>query len=351
MQYDKNNVVILIPCLNPDKRFIRLIDDLVAHGFLDIVVVNDGSNKKCVHYFEEAANKILLLTHAENLGKGRALKTGFNEYLNRYNDKIGIITVDADGQHQVDDIIKVALAMEENSQGLVLGSRDFTKNNIPTRSRWGNVITSKVFKFFTGLKISDTQTGLRGIPNDFIRYLLNVSGERYDFEMNMLVVCKQQDIKIVEIPIETIYLDNNKSSHFNPLSDSLKVYVVFIKYALSSMASITIDWILFYIFANYIFQNLANSNITIFASAILARIVSASVNYQINRHRVFQKNSKHGIVKFFILAALILSASAGLTSLLYNLTGWNMTILKMFVDFLLFFVNFRMQREWVFKNN
>ncbi len=350
MQYDKNNVVILIPCLNPNHQLIKLIDDLISHGLHNIIVVDDGSNKKFDHYFNDIADKVVILHHAENLGKGRALKTGFNEYLNRYNDKLGVITVDADGQHQIDDIINVALTLEDNKQSLVLGGRNFDQADVPRRSRFGNVVTSKVFKFFTGLKVNDTQTGLRGITNEFIRYLMNVSGERYDFEMNMLVVCKQQNIKIIEIPIKTIYLDNNKSSHFNPLSDSLKVYVVFLKYALSSLTSITVDICLFYIFSSFFFHNLINSNVTIFVSATIARIFSATLNFQINRRRVFNMSNKHSVIKFIILATLILLSSAGLTSLLYNITGWNMTILKMIVDTTLFFVNFKMQKEWVFKN-
>ena len=231
----KDEVVILIPSLNPDERLTKLVKDLLVNGFKDIIVVNDGSSEEYNKYFKTIEQNVIVLRHMVNLGKGRALKTGFNEYLGRFKEKCGIITVDSDGQHKIEDITKVAKALVENKESLILGSRNFNLKNVPFRSKYGNKITRCIFKFLTGLNVSDTQTGLRGIPTRYISILMNIPGERFEFEMNMLMEAKENNIDITEERIETVYIQENKSSHFNPLKDSLKIYVIFYEKSINNI--------------------------------------------------------------------------------------------------------------------
>lgn len=224
-----DEVAIIIPAYKPDKKLRILVDQLIKENFKNIIVVNDGSGATGKKEFEyiESLKECTVLNHAVNLGKGRGLKTAFNYFLNHFEDNKGVITVDADGQHLVDDIKKVANKLIEKPNHLILGVRDFSSKNIPFRSRFGNIVTKFVFNLATGIKISDTQTGLRGIPTYFLKQILTVNGERYEFEMNMLLECKELGIPIEEVDIETVYINDNESSHFNPLLDSIRIYSLF----------------------------------------------------------------------------------------------------------------------------
>lgn len=158
MEYQQK-IVILIPALNPNEKLIELVKELISNQFQNIIVVNDGSKEEYNKYFEEAKKLgAIILKHAVNLGKGRALKTGFNEYLERFHNLIGVVTADSDGQHKVEDIKKISKKLLQNPSSLVLGYRNFDEKRVPFRSKFGNKITRKVFSFFTGINIQDTQT-------------------------------------------------------------------------------------------------------------------------------------------------------------------------------------------------
>jgi len=250
----KIKAVIIIPSLEPTERLIQTIESLHiclneesnSNIHADILVVDDGSGAEYHHIFDqvETQYKCKLLRHAVNLGKGRALKTAFNYYLNEYTDYHGIVTADSDGQHAAEDIVKCINALFD-SNSLILGCRDFSGKNIPVRSLFGNKITRSVFNFLCGTKISDTQTGLRAIPSELVKSMITIPGERFEYEMNMLVECGNKKIGIKEVPVKTIYLDNNASSHFNTVLDSIRVYKTFIKYILSAFSSFLPDIALF----------------------------------------------------------------------------------------------------------
>ena len=158
----KDKVTILIPALNPDEKLVNLIHDLLENDFSNIIVVNDGSDDKHSKYFKQIEDNAVILKHAVNLGKGRALKTGINYYINNYsNNNIGIITLDADGQHKISDVNKIYTEMISNINSLILGVRNFNSKSIPFRSRFGNKITRYLFGFLTGIKIQDTQTRIK----------------------------------------------------------------------------------------------------------------------------------------------------------------------------------------------
>ncbi len=226
------DTAILIPVFQPDRRLTDLVSQLVQLGFGAIIIVDDGSGPAYHSIFKEVAahSSVHLLHYEENMGKGRALKTGLAYFLDRFPGYAGVVTADGDGQHSPADILKAAQQIRRG-QGLLLGSRKF-EGRTPLRSRVGNFVTRYVFAMLTGRHLVDTQCGLRGIPARLIPALLLLEGERYDFEMNVLVQAAKS-CGIVEIPIETIYLDGNRNSHFHPLRDSLKVYGILLRCVVS----------------------------------------------------------------------------------------------------------------------
>lgn len=219
---------ILIPAYKPDIKMINLTETLLKEGY-EILVVNDGSGKEFDEIFSKLDKRITLLNHEVNKGKGRAMKTGFEYILENSPDSEGVIAVDADGQHLPDDIAKVKEKMVEKPDWIVIGSRLF-KGDVPLRSRFGNSVTRFVFAVVSGLRLSDTQTGLRGIPYSRLKEMSELEGERYEYEMNMLMYIARKKIPISEVFIETVYIEDNASSHFNTVKDSIKIYKIIFKY-------------------------------------------------------------------------------------------------------------------------
>lgn len=235
--------LIIIPAYKPTNILVDFCKELGKY-FQQIVVVDDGSGDKYRAIFEEVQNIdfCTVLCHYTNMGKGRALKTAFNYCLSLGNKAIfGVITVDADGQHCIEDILNVSKIMNE-TDGLVLGCRSFEDKKIPFRSRFGNKVSCKVYNWLCGINISDTQTGLRGLPFRFLEKACCTCGERYEYETNMLLDAKEYGLDFVEVPIKAIYEKGNPTSHFNPLADSLKIYTVLFKYSLSSLISVLVDY-------------------------------------------------------------------------------------------------------------
>lgn len=217
--------VILIPAYNPDERLENLVDELLAGGKSEVIVVNDGSKAECGPLFDRLRTKkgCVVLGHAVNGGKGRALKTGMEYFLSNFPGTAGLVTADADGQHLAVDILSVCRKLEAVERTLVLGVRAFGKGT-PLRSILGNRITSFVFGLLLGRGCSDTQTGLRGIGAGLIPEFLTIPGDRFEYELDMLLYCITERIPFAEVPIRTVYLEGNKSSHFNPLKDSWRIY-------------------------------------------------------------------------------------------------------------------------------
>lgn len=241
------NIFVIIPSLNPDERLINTVNGMLDIGFKRIIIVNDGSDKSHLKYFPKADENITVIHRKQNHGKGAALKVAFRHILRNYPNAVGAVTVDGDGQHLPEDALACANALDNTKKRVILGCRDFSGEDVPGRSRMGNRITSGVFKVLCGMSISDTQTGLRAYPASLFGLLLSVKGDRFEYETNMLLKFKQRGVAIKEIPIETVYLDENSSSHFRPVRDSLKIYRFILSYILSSGISFIIDILLFYI--------------------------------------------------------------------------------------------------------
>lgn len=345
------NVTVIIPSLNPDEKLLKTVIDLEEKGFSDIVIVNDGSAEEYIPYFPNIDEHpaCTILTHEINKGKGAALKTAFRYCLDNRPRNTGVVTIDADGQHLVKDII--ACVEEMNKTGkVILGCRDFSEPQVPHRSRFGNRTTSLVFKVFCGLKISDTQTGLRAIPSRYLGGFLNIKGDRYEYETNMLLEMQSNHIEFSEVKISTVYINDNETSHFRPIVDSFKIYKLIFAFAFSSLFSMAVEVVIFYLAMKFIFSG---KNDIIFATC-LSRVISSVVNFSLNRKQVFGgKGSIWGsLIKYAVLAVALMFSSAYLTRLLTWLMHIEIasltTLIKMAVDTVLFLVSFRVQRGWVF---
>ncbi|MCR5449972.1 MAG: bifunctional glycosyltransferase family 2/GtrA family protein [Solobacterium sp.] len=342
-------VALIIPAYEPDEKLLKLCRELKEKDIHNTLVIDDGSGEKYRDIFDEAESMgFPVFRHAVNLGKGRALKDGFNEVINRQADLIGCVTADSDGQHSVKDIIRCMETLCENPDALILGCRDFNDENVPRKSELGNKITRNVFKYLIGESVTDTQTGLRAIPVGFMKHLMGVAGERYEFETNMLIECKSMDVPIKEIVIDTIYLENNASSHFNPLRDSIMIYKTFGKFLFASLSSSVIDIFLFAVFCR-LFKTFPYY---IIISTVAARIISAVYNYLVNYKVVFKSKDSHRSsgFKYFCLAVVQMGASALLVNGLYSAVGGSEVLCKIIVDVLLFIASFYIQREFVYKS-
>lgn len=348
--------VILIPSLSPDEKLLPYVEELIGQGFTHIIIVNDGSTKEYDPVFSRLESMgCIVLKHAVNYGKGRALKNGFNEFLNRFGEDeeiCGIITADSDGQHLVKDVVRMDQKLEEagrNKEQLLLGVRNFNQANVPPKSKFGNKVTCFFFRLLYGLKISDTQTGLRGITAGCVKNFLALKGERFEYETSMLIAAVRNQIPVEELMIETVYLENNSGTHFRPLQDSVIIYSIllgeFLKYILSSLSASVIDIVLFSILAAWI-PGLKG----IWIATVLARIFSSFYNYSMNRKVVFTSSSgmKDSLWRYYVLCAVQGACSAGLVSGFVSLLHVSKTACKIVVDTILFFISYQIQRRFVF---
>lgn len=359
-------IPVIIPSYEPDEKLITLLAALQEAGIRHVVVVDDGSGERYASFFARAASftNCEVLHHAVNLGKGRALKTAFNHCLLTYgrvpdsrdggSQAIpGCVTADSDGQHTPGDILACMKKLWDNPDSLVLGCRDFNAPEVPARSSFGNKCTRRVFRYLLGLSVSDTQTGLRAIPSSFMEKLLEVRGERFEYETNMLIETKNLNIKIAEVPVETIYIEENRTSHFNPIRDSLRIYLVFGKFLFSSLSSSVVDLLLFHLFCTLLHTPEGGlwGMPYIILSTVFARVISAVYNFLINYKVVFKSRERMAVTaaKYFVLAVCQMMCSALLVNGLYGLFGGVEVAVKMPVDVFLFFVSFLFQREFVYR--
>ena len=355
-----SNITVVLPSLDPDTKLITVIDGLLEHGFSDIILVNDGSKPENLYYFEEAARhpEVHLLHHEVNRGKGAALKTAFRWFLENRPDAAGVITVDGDNQHHPEDTKACALRMVETGN-IILGVRDFSQPDVPARSRSGNRITSFVFKIFVGMTLSDTQTGLRALPRTALPQLCDVSGDRFEYETNMLLAMKSQQLGFEEVPIRTVYIEENKSSHFRAVRDSWRIYKLifshFIRCALSSVVSGVVDEGLYMLLSHLLSTVLSGFLLTAIPGAI-ARIVSSLLNFFINKKLVFESKGSTGkaMLRYFLLAVPLAIAQLSLTYgtiSLFNVGNDQIFlrgVLYAVVMAFLFIISYIIQQRWVF---
>lgn len=352
-------IPILIPSYEPDERLLVLLQDLITEINTPIIIINDGSSKKYDEIFDKANNILKacigggILKHSINKGKGAALKTGFQYIIENFPDAEGVVTADSDGQHNAQSISTIITELKADSNSLILGCRDFNDSSVPVKSRFGNKLTSKLLSFISGVHISDTQTGLRGIPLSFMKELLDVKGERFEFETRMLLESFGK-YSIKEVPIKTIYdSKTNHQTHFNPIIDSIKIYKIlgfrFFVYILSSFSSSLLDLFIFVLLCNVIPND--NSKFYVIFSTALARIASSIYNYCVNYKIVFKSKKRvhTALAKYYTLALFQMFASAILTFAgVRILTTISEMYIKIPVDIFLFFISYYIQRKYIF---
>ena len=336
---------LVIPTYEPDERFIQLLKEAYDSEQFVIIVVDDGSGVLYQDYFEEAKNYAIVLTHPKNLGKGAALKTAYR-YIADYQEKGVVVTADSDGQHCLKDILRVASYCEKHDDTFVLGQRTF-QGNVPLKSRLGNAITRYVYYLKTRQHIYDTQTGLRAFSTKYLPFMLAVSGDRFEYEMNVLLLWVQSH-PFKELPIETIYLNNNRSTHFRPVKDAYLIYKDLLSFGGVSLLSFLIDYSLYCFCVTLLPATYAYS---LLIANTVARSISSLFNYTMNRRYVFKSHAslaKSGS-QYIGLAIIIYLLSTSLISGLYALTHFNPYILKIGVDMMLFILSWWVQKHYIFK--
>ncbi|MDF2936824.1 MAG: glycosyl transferase family 2 [Paenibacillaceae bacterium] len=334
---------VLIPAYEPDKRLLDLIRQLKASGVSNILVVDDGSGEDYGPLFHAAESEgCTVLTHPVNRGKGRALKTGFRHLLETTRMDM-VVCADSDGQHLPQDILKVAQAVRETPGRIVLGSRQFT-GKVPLRSSFGNTATRRIYSLLSGIPLQDTQTGLRGYSRDMLEWLCQVPGERFEYEMNLLLQASKAGYSFYELSIETIYIDHNSSSHFRPLADSLKIYWPIAKFGSVSLISALLD-ILLVLLIQYGTGNLL---IAVWG----ARLCSSVFNYTMNKTFVFNSGkptpSKRSMPRYFALAIVILILNYGLMFVLFGQMGTPLLAAKLLTEAMLFAFSYWCQQRFVY---
>lgn len=342
-------MIILIPAYEPDQQLPALISSIrVTEPHVPIVVVDDGSGPLYRDVFDGVrALGSHVISYGRNRGKGFALKTGFGFIADNLPGR-DVVCADSDGQHTVVDILRVAGVLGQNRAGtgswatMVLGSRSFT-GGVPVRSRLGNNVTKALFTLATGERIPDTQTGLRGYPAAMIPWLRSVRGDRYEYELNLLLEARHAGYSIRSVDIATVYLDHNSGSHFRPVADSVRIYAPLLKFLASSFTAFLLDTVLFLL-------------LTLLVDSLLlavlgARAVSAGVNFMVNRNVVFghgrDKPATVAGLRYFSLAAVLLAANFGL---IWALEAAGMLALpaKILAEIVLLASSFAVQQRWLF---
>ena len=358
---DLSKISVVLPSLDPDEKLIAVIDGLLEYGFSDIILVNDGSKQENLHYFYDMAAQhpeITLLHHEVNKGKGAALKNAFRWFLENRPEGFGVVTVDGDNQHHPEDTRACCEHMIKTGHA-VLGCRDFNQADVPARSSFGNKTTSMIFKVFVGMTISDTQTGLRALPRAVVEELVEVYGDRFEYETNMLLAFKTKGIVFDEVKIRTVYIEENKSSHFRVIHDSWRIYKLilahFFRYTLSSITCFVVDSSLVFLLTKILGAFLSDPLLSGIAT-VGARVVSSLINFFMNKKLVFQSkvSTAKAMVRYYALAVPQLLVQWLLNQGLYSLLGITesqaglRTLIHILVMCVLFIISFTIQQRWVF---
>ena len=336
-----NKIIVLIPSYEPDDKLIKLVDKL-THEDLDIVVVNDGSGKEYNKIFNELKSA-KVISYSTNKGKGHALKTGYKYIKEHYKSNYVVVTMDSDGQHDIKDALKLCNAVMKDKKTFYIGKRKISKNT-PLRSRFGNTITRFVYHIVSKIHVYDTQTGLRAFSDELMDFMIGVKGERFEYEMNVLLECPLNGIDIKELEIKVIYIDNNSGSHFDTIKDSYKVYKEIFKYISVSFMSFLLDYSL------YVIISLISNNIVL--SNVLARIASGTFNFTLNKNLVFKSKNKTVVsfIQYVLLAVIILLINTYLLNYFVNVLGANRYIIKLVIELALSIISWSVQKFIIFRN-
>lgn len=336
-----DRLAIIVPALDPDVTLVTLIDQLIALGFSNLIVVNDGSQPAAREIFETLVSRrgVEVLHHAVNCGKGRALKTAFNHCLCHHPSLLGVVTADADGQHTPHDIVRIARELLSSDE-VCLGVRQFT-GQVPLRSRLGNSFTRGIFNFLYGGGVQDTQTGLRALPRSVLPQLVTLAGERYEYETGMLIELITSKRSLRQVPIQTIYIDGNRASHFNPLLDSMRIYFIFLRFFASSLLAAGVDLAAFAI-------TIAMGG-PLMLALVVGRTTAIGINFLVNSRFVFKKVGEPRVLfRYLVVVVVLMAMSYLLIRELQIYTSASPVLAKVIAESGLFLISFAMQRAFVF---
>ncbi len=355
-----SDYMILIPSYEPDEQLPMLLEKLKDTSFAGILIVDDGSGPAYRSVFDRCRTipKVTCIDYETNHGKGYALKYGFNYLLEKFPACQGVITADSDGQHLPKDIVRMGQALAETPEQLILGARNCLEEQVPLRSKIGNRFTRWLFRIATGISVQDTQTGLRALSRASMEAFLHTAGDRFEYEMNMLGECRQYRIKMREIPIETVYIGDNKSTHFRTVRDALRVGAVFLKFLSSSLLATLVDYGLFLLLLWLLHMpQPENTSFTIMLgnpklliAFFSARTVSSVVNFILNKKIVFHQKGKTAftLVKYFSLV-IVVALLTYLLMALFTLLHIPAPLAQPMATLLIFCISYLLQRKFVFK--
>lgn len=352
-----NQYVVLIPAYEPDEKVIHYIDELEKVGFKKIVVVDDGSGKLYQSIFDTLNQKecCTVIGYDVNKGKGHALKEGYSFIKEHYKEYEGIITADCDGQHAVKDVQAIASSIQQHPSSLILGERDFSLDYIPFKSKLGNRLTSGLFFLLFGKWLGDTQTGLRGFDKSLTEMMIEIEGERFEYETQVLIDCLHNQVPIEEEIIETIYENNNEGTHFQAFHDSMRIarvlFARFTKFFSSSLLSSLLDIGVAWLFLDLLKSHVSGDFLRIGLATVGARMISMVFNFLVNKNFVFRngQSNRYTIMRYFSLCVLIVILSTVCVYLVSQFLFINEKIAKPIVDSLLFLLSYQLQMKWVFK--
>lgn len=344
---DGEMAVVILPAYKPDRTLIELADKLWMYG-CSTVAVDDGSGEEYRHVFEKVKDVAIVLQHHKNRGKGAAIKTALKYIRDEMWDQNVIGVMDSDGQHLPEDMMKLLGAARGYYGSMVLGVREVGKD-MPIRSRLGNQITRTVFRVVSGVHVSDTQTGLRAFGKELIDRLLVIQGERYEYEMNVLMTLAKDEIPIQEVPIHTIYLDaENSCSHFRGVRDSVRIYKDILKFTLSSLSSFVVDYLLFTIFMLL----MPHTAILVLIANVLARCISGFYNYSMNCKFVFhEKKNVKTAAHYLALAIFILCMNNLLLEMFVQIGHVSVYPAKLLTEAVLFVMSWTVQNCVIFRKH
>ena len=362
---DVSRVVLVIPSLNPDEKLKSVVQGALAAGFTKCILVDDGSDAEHKAVFETlgALPGCDVLHHPENKGKGEGLKTAFRHYLQQYADYDGVVTADGDGQHLTHDIVRCAAQMVQTKK-MIYGCRDFSGPDVPKKSSKGNILTSRVFKLLCGIRLSDTQTGLRAIPGEYVSVFAKTKGSRFEYENEMIIDMDRYRVPYEELTIDTVYEDGNAGTHFRPVRDSVRIYKIILRYAvkgqfvrfltssvLCAVFEMALNWLLLTLLPKTAIPVLYH----IFAAGAVSMILSSVLNQILNRYLVFRTGEKGGgsVLRYYCLwlpqTVLTLLLTKGL-SWLFGATLPIVNTLLLFVARVIIFIfSYQIQKRWVFR--
>ena len=351
-----NKLIVVIPAYEPMREFVDYAKTVAAFA-KRLVVVNDGSGREYDGIFKKIASieNVDYISYGENRGKGYALKAAFKFCTESFSENDIIVTADCDGQHTAEDVLALYRAAIENTGALVLGARDFREEHVPKRNRFGNTFSRGLYKLLYGIKLYDTQTGLRGFNVALARKFLHLRGNRFEYELGQLIFSHKSGVKTVQIPIKTVYPGKQEehTSHFRPIRDSMRVIGAMLSnlgfYFASSALSAAVDVGAFYLLSAVLLGD--RTWYVTLVSTVVARLLSSVVNFTLNFKYVFASKDKRAVLRYYALWCVQLSFSFGIAAVfseLFGLWGIYLTVAKGFADLCLALLSYQVQRVWVF---